>query len=116
MFHPVPLLALDWLQIAILLFLVITSLAGQLFKTNQQRQQKAGGRPAGPRPAEPEAAPARPNRPSSPLQKEIETFLRRATGQQPDDADVVSAEVIPDRAGPSNRPARPAGIRPAAPG
>ena len=53
--HPAPLLALDWVQIAILLFIVVSSLAGQLFKTNQERQRKAGGRPAGPQPAAPQA-------------------------------------------------------------
>ncbi len=98
---PAPLLAADWIQIAIFLFIIFSSLAGQLFKVNQERRRKGNvGRPPAeppqqPRPGRP-AAPGKPDRPRGPLQKEIEDFLRRALGDQPEpDAEPeVVAEVV----------------------
>jgi hypothetical protein len=102
MHQPVPLLAVEWIQIAIFLFIIFSSLAGQLFKTNQERRKQPNRRM--PRPPQPDRRPAeprfgdrvdvdrrpQPERPRSPLQDEIETFLRRAIGQEPE----VVAEVV----------------------
>ncbi len=59
MWHPVPLLAADWLQIAIFLFIILSSLASQFFKPNPnpnpQQQQPPERRRARPRPAPPQA-------------------------------------------------------------
>lgn len=133
MLHTVPLLALDWLQIAILLFIILSSLASQLFKPNpQQQQQQPERRRNRPRPVPPQGAPAarveaqpaaRPaapaaakgSRPRNAVQDEIETFLRRATGQEPPKPDVVPAEVVPaPPARERKRPAAAAGQKSAA--
>ncbi len=106
----VPLLAVDWIQIAIFLFIIFSSLAGQLFKTKQEQRQQPNRPPRKPRPdrREPEPAfddranppraefePPQPERPRSPLQDEIETFLRRAMGKEPEQAEVVAEVVRP---------------------
>jgi hypothetical protein len=106
-----PLLAVDWIQIAIFLFIIFSSLAGQLFKTRQEQRQQPDRRPPrkprpdqrapepafGDRAGQPQAelAPPKPERPRSPLQEEIETFLRRAMGQEPEQAEVVAEVVRP---------------------
>jgi hypothetical protein len=123
-----PLLAVDWVEIIIFLFIVGSSLFGQLFKAAQQQRKKsqrvarppAQARPvatsaqARPAPRAPQARPAatppqarppggqRPaaaagpvqpragqppvadaGRPKTALEKEIEAFLGRSTGQTP---------------------------------
>jgi hypothetical protein len=100
MFHFRPLLAFDWVEIIIFLFIVISSLIGQLFKSAKSSkkagrpQPKANPRPVAQRPAPAErvrkparveAAPIQTDAGPTTLEKEIEAFLRQhRTGQAAD--------------------------------
>jgi hypothetical protein len=113
-----PLLAADWLQIAIFLFIIFSSLIGQAYKAVQQ-QKKAPKR--APRPPVPPVPPAeggevvaKAERPQTAIEKEIEAFLRRTLGQ-PEKAQPPSAQ--PTKPKPRQRAAtasgKPATTRPA---
>jgi hypothetical protein len=89
-----PLLAVDWIEIIIFLFIVVSSLIGQLFKSVQdqkRKRQKGKGKRQAPVPPvvrQPPAgapvagAPAAGGAQTS-LEKEIEAFLRKTVGGKP---------------------------------
>jgi hypothetical protein len=84
-----PLLAADWIEIVIFLFIVISSLIGQAYKAVQQQQRQKPKRAVRPPvqavpPAQRKAAGevvAEAERPKSSIEREIEAFLRKSLGQ-----------------------------------
>ncbi len=118
-----PLLAVDWVEILIFLFIVTSSLVGQLFKAAQQRSKKGaaakgqrkgppamgkqpGGQPVAGPPGQ--GAPAA-GRPKTSLEKEIEAFLRKSLGQPA--AEEPKAPPLPQQR--PSRPSAPPQRRPA---
>lgn len=84
-----PLIAVDWAQIVIFAIIVLFSIAGKFIQDVQQRQRQRPDRPQVPPGHDdvfgnvPDAVDDPPNPNEDRLEKEIEAFLRKATGQAP---------------------------------
>jgi hypothetical protein len=118
-----PLLAIDWIEVIIFLFIVFGSLLGQVYKAIQQDQKRKVRKPGqrAPEPA-PLRGPVAPNvgqppaagpvagggRAKTPIEREIEEFLRRTVGGQP----AAEPPKTPPRP-PRSRKAEPGRRRPA---
>ena len=115
---PQPILAaVDWIQIVIFLFIVISSLVGQVVKAFQDRKKgQAPRRPLKPPvPPAPDVAvggrpqPVRPAPPKKrPLEEEIEAFLRGVTSEK-------APSKPPTQVAKSNRPPVRAEVKPRPP-